>query len=220
MDFKELKIQEFICDLSSDKPSPGGGSVAALLAALSASLNSMVYSLTINKKSFENLDSDTKKIVLDFKEASGKFTKEALEFMEKDREAFTKLMECYKMPKENDLDKAKRDKAILEKTIMALEVPFNLAKEAYEFYDNIDNALKYGNKMLASDASCAAILLHSAIESAIVNVKVNLNNCTDKAFKERIERKIEDLEFNSFSRKNIICNMAEEIFYPETAITD
>lgn len=220
MDFKELKIQEFICDLSSDKPSPGGGSVAALLSALSASLNSMVYSLTINKMSFEKLDSDTKKVVLDFKEASEKFTKKSLEFMEKDRQAFTKLMECYKMPKETEQDKEKRDKAISEKTIMALDVPFCLAKEAYEFYDNIDIALKYGNKMLASDASCAAILLHSAIESAIVNVKVNLNNCSDKNFREKIERKIEDLEFNSFSRKNIICNMAEEIFYPESAITD
>ena len=216
MKFNQLNIEEFLCDLSSEKPSPGGGSVAALLAALASSLNSMVYSLTINKKSFESLDNEIQKTVLDFKEASNKFTKISLDFMEQDREAFTKLMDCFKMPKETDEEKEARSKAILEKTIKALEVPLNLARNCYEFYDNIDTALKYGNKMLASDASCAAILLHSAIESAIVNVKVNLNNCSSKNFKEKIETEIENIEFNSFSRKNIVCNMAEEVFYPES----
>lgn len=218
MKFNQLNIEEFLCDLSSEKPSPGGGSVAALLAALASSLNSMVYSLTINKKSFGSLDNEIQKTVLDFKEASNKFTKISLDFMEQDREAFTKLMDCFKMPKETDEEKEARSKAILEKTIKALEVPLNLARNCYEFYDNIDTALKYGNKMLASDASCAAILLHSAIESAIVNVKVNLNNCSSKNFKEKIETEIENIEFNSFSRKNIVCNMAEEVFYPESAL--
>lgn len=218
MKFNQLNIEEFLCDLSSEKPSPGGGSVAALLAALASSLNSMVYSLTINKKSFESLDNEIQKTVLDFKEASNKFTKISLDFMEQDREAFTKLMDCFKMPKETDEEKEARSKAILEKTIKALEVPLNLARNCYEFYDNIDTALKYGNKMLASDVSCAAILLHSAIESAIVNVKVNLNNCSSKNFKEKIETEIENIEFNSFSRKNIVCNMAEEVFYPESAL--
>ena len=73
MEFKNYKIEEFIQDLSSDLPAPGGGSVAGLVAALSGSLNSMVYSLTVNKKSFEERDSETKKLVLDFKEASSKF---------------------------------------------------------------------------------------------------------------------------------------------------
>ena len=61
MRFKDYKIDEFLEDLSSSSPSPGGGSVAGLVAALSGSLNSMVYSLTVNKKSFENLDGETKK---------------------------------------------------------------------------------------------------------------------------------------------------------------
>ena len=80
MRFKDYKIDEFLEDLSSSSPSPGGGSVAGLVAALSGSLNSMVYSLTVNKKSFESLDGETKKTVLDFKEASGKFIKKRVTF--------------------------------------------------------------------------------------------------------------------------------------------
>ena len=53
MEFKEMKILEFIEDLSGDKSSPGGGSTAALVSALASSLNDMVYSFTVDKKSFE-----------------------------------------------------------------------------------------------------------------------------------------------------------------------
>ena len=48
MELKDYKIEDFINDLSSTLPSPGGGSVAGLVGALSGSLNSMVYSLTVN----------------------------------------------------------------------------------------------------------------------------------------------------------------------------
>lgn len=215
MEFKDQKIIEFIGDLSSSMSSPGGGSVAALVSAIAGSLNSMVYSLSINKKAFEELDTETKGFVLGFKEASTKFTLKALNLMEKDKEYFNKLMESYKMPKNTDKEKENRDKAIKEKTLKAMQAPLELARVSYDFYDNIDVALRYGNKMIISDASCAAICLHAAIECAIVNVKVNLNSFRGKDFVEEIEAELENLAFNSFSRKNIICNMVEEVIYPD-----
>ena len=83
MKFKDYKVEEFLEDLSSTSPSPGGGSVAGLAAALAGSLNSMVYSLTINKKAFEKEDLEIKKLVLDFHEASNKFIKISTEAMER-----------------------------------------------------------------------------------------------------------------------------------------
>ena len=117
---EENTIEQFLEDLSSTSPSPGGGSVAGLVAALSGSLNSMVYSLTINKKAFEKQDVETQKLVLDFKEASAKFTKKALTLMEEDREEFNKLMDCYKLPKETEEEKEFRNKEIKQKTIKAI----------------------------------------------------------------------------------------------------
>lgn len=215
MKFSEYNVNQFLEDLSSTSPSPGGGSVAGLVAALSGSLNSMVYSLTTNKKAFESLDNDAKKTVLDFMEASNKFTNKAMNLMEKDRDCFNKLMDCYKLPKDTEEQKVEREKSIKEATLKALMAPLELAGECYEFYDNIDIAVKYGNKMLLSDASCAAILLHAAIESAVVNVKVNLNSLRNQPFAKKIEEEIDDLMFNSFSRKNIISNMVDEVIYPE-----
>ena len=130
MEFKEYKIDNFLEDLASDLASPGGGSVAGLVSALAASLNSMVYSLTVNKKSFEKQDIEVQKTVLDFKEASSKFIKRSMILMENDREYFNKLMDCYKLPKDTEEEKAKRQKEIAEKTLGAIKAPYDLAKES------------------------------------------------------------------------------------------
>ena len=193
MEFKDYKIEDFINDLSSPLPSPGGGSVAGLVGALSGSLNSMVYSLTVNKKSFEKKDLETQKLVLDFKEASAKFTKKALMLMEEDRKEFNKLMDCYKLPKETEEEKEFRNKEIKQRTVKAMMAPKKLAEECYKFYDNIDAAVEYGNKMLVSDAVCAAILLNAAVESAIVNVKINLNSLKDLPIAKEIEKEMKEL---------------------------
>ena len=206
MEFKDYKIEDFINDLSSPLPSPGGGSVAGLVGALSGSLNSMVYSLTVNKKSFEKKDLETQKLVLDFKEASAKFTKKALMLMEEDRKEFNKLMDCYKLPKETEEEKEFRNKEIKQRTVKAMMAPKKLAEECYKFYDNIDAAVEYGNKMLVSDAVCAAILLNAAVESAIVNVKINLNSLKDLPIAKEIEKEMKELEENSLKIKEKICS--------------
>lgn len=204
MEFKEYKIDNFLEDLASDLASPGGGSVAGLVSALAASLNSMVYSLTVNKKSFEKQDIGVQKTVLDFKEASSKFIKRSMILMENDREYFNKLMDCYKLPKDTEEEKAKRQKEIAEKTLGAIKAPYDLAKESYAFYDNIDIAVKYGNKMLLSDASCAAILLNAAIECAIVNVRINLASIKNESYVNKIEEELKNIEKLSIERKQKI----------------
>ena len=124
--------------------------------------------------------------------------------MENDREYFNKLMDCYKLPKDTEEEKAKRQKEIAEKTLGAMKAPYDLAKESYAFYDNIDIAVKYGNKMLLSDASCAAILLNAAIECAIVNVRINLASIKNESYVNKIEEELKNIEKLSIERKQKI----------------
>ncbi|PRR82917.1 cyclodeaminase/cyclohydrolase family protein [Clostridium vincentii] len=214
MHFKDYKIEEFVEDLSSKSSSPGGGSVAGLVSALAGSLNSMVYSLTVNKKAFEALDEDSRKLVLEFKKEASEFTNKSLELMEKDRKYFNELMDCYKLQKNTEEEKYSRDKAIAEGTLRAMNPPLELAEEAYKFYDNIEIAIKYGNKMLISDAGCAAILIYAAIECAIINVKVNLNYLRDKSFSKKVEYIIIKLEANSLKKRDSIMNIVNKTIYP------
>ena len=55
MKFCDESIKQFVDELSSDLSAPGGGSAAGLVGALAGALNSMVYSLTVGKKSYLNL---------------------------------------------------------------------------------------------------------------------------------------------------------------------
>ena len=213
--FKDYKIEDFLNELSSDAPSPGGGSTAALVLALSAGLNSMVYSLTIGKKVYEELKDEEKEKMLILQEEAKKLIIEAQEFMEKDREDFLGLMNSYKLPKNNDEEIKLRKDKIKDFTIKAMKTPLQLAEKCIKFYDNIEFAIRYGNKNLISDAGVALSLLHSAIESAIINVKVNLSFLKEEEFVFNIEEKCSDILSNSYIRKTKLMNKVEEVISPK-----
>ena len=204
MNFKDYSIEKFLYELKTDLPSPGGGSTAALVSALAGALNSMVYSFTVDKKAFEKLDDNNKEKMIVLKERCENFISKSISYMEADRDTFTALMDTFKLPKDTDEEKIYRSKMIKEKTIAAMESPLNLAKESLEFYDNIDFAIEFGNKNLTSDAIVAAILLHSAIESAIVNALVNFNSLVNKEGYENIPNKCKEIIESSLLRKTEI----------------
>ncbi|MGL5352506.1 MAG: cyclodeaminase/cyclohydrolase family protein [Clostridium sp.] len=215
MEFREYSIDRFLSELSSDAPSPGGGSTAALVAALAASLNSMVYSLTVNKKAFENLSDHKKDEMIIFQDKARKFTKLAQSFMEKDRIDFTALMDSYKLPKDSEDEKLIRSKVIKEKTYSAMESPLDLARECLGFYENIIFAVEFGNKNLISDAGVAAILLHAAIESAILNVKINLNSLRKEEYAKEVEKECITILETSLTRKTEISIIVDNVIYPQ-----
>ena len=204
MNFKEYSIDKFLYELKTDLPSPGGGSTAALVSALAGALNSMVYSFTVDKKSFEKLDDNNKEKMINLKEKCEEFISKSIYYMEADRDTFTALMDTFKLPKDTDEEKRYRSQMIKEKTIAAMESPLNLAKDSLEFYDNIDFAIEFGNKNLTSDAIVAAILLHSAIESAIVNVFINFRSLGNKEGYENIPDECNKIIESSLVRKTEI----------------
>lgn len=193
----DINIKTFINDLASDKPAPGGGAVAAMSAALSGALSSMVYSLTVGKKIFDELSEEDKMVLgQNIEEAKG-FANEALKFADKDKKAFNALMDAYKLPKETEDQKRKRANVIEKRTLKCLVVPLSLAEESLHFYENIKFAAEKGNKNLVSDAAISAVMLHSAIEAALINVKANLKFIKDEEVKAGAMKKMRIIEENN-----------------------
>lgn len=213
MKFCEESINQFLEELGSDLSAPGGGSVAGLIAALSSALNSMVYSLTVGKKAYMALEDNEKETINKLQKECREFTTRSLELMEEDRDNFLKLMDCYKLPKDTEEEKEKRLLAIKENTIKSMEAPLILARESLGFYENLKTMAKYGNKMLLSDLAISAILLHSAIESSIVNVKVNLNGLRNEEFFEKIHNEMQGIMEKSIEEKNAITDAVNKIIY-------
>jgi formiminotetrahydrofolate cyclodeaminase len=213
MKFCNESIKQFLEELGSDLSAPGGGSVAGLVGALSGALNSMVYSLTVGKKNYEILQDNEKEIIDKFEKESKEFTLRSLELMEEDRDNFLKLMDSYKLSKDTEEEKKERALAIKENTIKSMEAPLILARESLGFYENLKIMAKYGNKMLLSDLAISAILLNSAIESSIVNVKVNLNGLRNEEFFNRIDSELQEIMEKSIKEKNFITNEVNSVIY-------
>lgn len=206
---RELTVDNFIKELGSNSPAPGGGSVAALSASLASALNSMVFNLTIGKKAYNELEEDKKNCIKDSLNKTNNLGQEFLNIMEEDTTVFLMVMDAFKLPKETEEEKNIRREKIDEAYKLALDVPFKLSKKAFELYENIEVAVNYGNINAISDAGVAALLIQTAIESAILNVKINLSSVKDESLKNSIKNQCEELITKGREKRDQLLKIVE-----------
>lgn len=151
--YKESSLRKYLDDLAAKLPAPGGGSAAALSAALGASLISMVLNFTLGKPKYAAYEKELKGIL----DKSEGLRNEFLNLVDLD-------VSAYKSRNVRD----------------ALGVPFMLARLCFEAIKLCPPLLKKGNVNLISDVAVAAVLLESAFSSAVYNVKINLKLIGDK----------------------------------------
>src|SRR5512137_1130343 len=121
-------IKMFLDELASSSPAPGGGSVAALSGALGAALSSMVCNLTRGKQGYESTQDEIKEIL----QRSEELRKQLTELIDKDTEAFNKVMEALKMPKETEDQKEQRQHAMQNAFKLATDVPLETAQKCMQ----------------------------------------------------------------------------------------
>ena len=171
-------VSAFLDELASSSPAPGGGSVAALSGALGAALTSMVCNLTIGKKKYVGVEDDMKRIVKQSEELRRRFTR----LIDKDTDAFNKVIEAYGLPKNSDAQKTLRDAAIAEAMKEATLVPLEVMKHCIDGLAIVQEVAANGNANSVSDAGVAAAMLHAACEGAALNVRINLNGINNSEF--------------------------------------
>jgi formiminotetrahydrofolate cyclodeaminase len=175
---KKKSVEEFLNELASNSPAPGGGSVAALAGAIGAALTAMVCNLTIGKKKYLEVENEIKKVLTEIKPLQERFTV----LVDKDTEAFNKVMEAYGLPKESDEQKALRSAAIQSATKEAALVPLEVMKHCIDALALVKVVAEKGNINSISDAGVSALMLQAAAEGAALNVKINLSGITDTEF--------------------------------------
>lgn len=186
-------VKEFVEELASSSPAPGGGSVSAISASLASALTSMVCNLTVGKKAYNELEEDKKASIDETLKACEELKFKFLDLMNEDTEVFLELMKTFKMPKDTEEEKKVRSEKIQLGYKKSLEVPLSTAKAAFELYKYILIAAQYGNKNAVSDAGVAALMTQSAIEAAILNVKINMSSIKDEEYKNGIGKDIENI---------------------------
>lgn len=189
MSLSEFTVKEFLAQLSSDSPAPGGGSVAALSGALGAGLVSMVAKLTIGKEKYRESWAEMTRVRDRSKVLSSRF----LELMQDDTDAFNTFMEALKLPKETVEEKEIRKEMLQQATRRAISVPLETLEAAVELGHLAAAVLREGNPNAASDAGTAALLARACGEAAARNIQINLPGVNDESYVLEVTKKMEEL---------------------------
>ncbi|MDD2332723.1 MAG: glutamate formimidoyltransferase [Candidatus Cloacimonetes bacterium] len=178
----KMRVDEFCDLLSTDAPAPGGGSVAALCAAMSGALSAMVSNLTIDKKGYEKVQKEARELA-----PQGQVIKEnALDCIDKDTDAFYAMMDAIRLPKKTDEEITIRTQRIESATQKAILVPFETLEIAVSALKLAEKVAAIGNINALSDAGVAALTALTAAKAGYYNILINIQGVTEKAFIEDI----------------------------------
>jgi len=178
---RSRSCSEFADELSSSSMAPGGGSVSALSAALSAGLTSMVANLTYGKKEFKRAE----KLMSELSVGAQGIKDRALILIDEDTEAFNDYIASIRLPQKTDIEKAARTAAIQEAAKRMTAVPLETLSLASDAAEIAETALRRGNPSTLSDAGSALAQAEAAALGAYLNVKINLPSVADESFTKR-----------------------------------
>lgn len=190
MELRKLTVEGFIDETASSSPAPGGGSIAALNAASSAALITMVANLTLGKEKYAAVEGDMKEVAA----KAGALKDDFLALIDEDSNAFNKIMAAFKLPKDTDEVKKARSVAIQEATKGAALVPFKVGQKANELFALAEEVITKGNQNAITDGAVAAMNARAAVRGAFLNVKINLGSIKDGLFVEDLQKKMAEIE--------------------------
>lgn len=198
----EKKIKDFLQDLASDLPAPGGGGAAALTGAMGASLISMVARLTIGKKGYEEVE----KLMVNILKRSDQLYLELSGQIDEDAEAFNDVIAAMRMPKANEMQIQARAGAMQKSFRRAAEVPYKTAFNCGEILDLAAQIADQCNTNVSSDVGVAAELAWAGLQSSLLNVKINLPYIKDEPYIATLRNQIDALTGSAGASKERALN--------------
>jgi formiminotetrahydrofolate cyclodeaminase len=182
-------VGNFLDDLASGAPTPGGGSAAAIMGAMGAALVSMVCNVTMAKKGHEAAAAEMKSV----RDQAEKLRMRLTAMVAEDVAAFDGLMAAYRLPKVSEEEKSRRAAAIQASLRAATETPLDCARACAEVIALSRRAGERGYSGVISDVGVGVLAAHTALRSAALNVYVNAPSLKDRAFADQATLELETL---------------------------
>lgn len=178
----DFTVKGFAEETASESPAPGGGSVAAYMGALGASLATMVANLSSHKRGWDERWEEFS----NWAEKGKYYQKALLQKVDEDTDAFNRIMDAFALPKASEQEKQTRKQAIQDATLFAAEIPLQTMKLCYESMEVIKAMAEIGNPNSVTDAGVGALAARSGVYGAHLNVQINLTDLQDKATVEKM----------------------------------
>ena len=178
----KMSLTTFADENDSESPAPGGGSIAAYIGSLGASLATMVANLSSHKKGWD----DRWEVFSDVAEEGQRLKDALLHKVDEDTAAFNAIMTAMSLPKSSESEKILRKKAMSDATKLAIEVPLSTMRLALESFSIIQKMVEIGNPNSVTDAGVGALCVRAAVRGAYLNVKINTSGFEDKVYVEQV----------------------------------
>jgi methenyltetrahydrofolate cyclohydrolase len=203
-------VSAFTDELASNSPAPGGGSIAALAGALGAALTSMVCRLTVGKKKYADVREEMESVLARAEDYRASLTA----LIDRDTEAFTRVMDAFGLPKESDEEKRARSEAIQHAMKEAVRVPLEVMHVCAELAALTSVVEEKGNANSVTDAGVGALMIEAASRGAAFNVKINLGSITDKEFCAEISAAVAQYEASTARTTGDVIASVEKKLQP------
>lgn len=205
----EKSVLEFLDEVDSSSPAPGGGSVSALAGALGVCLSRMYAHLSVGKKKFLELDEQIQTEFVTHFEALAEKKTALCKAVDRDCEAYDRVMAAYKMPKITEEEIKTRNQAIHDATITAIESPYSIMELSLEALRLCKEMVEYGNKNAISDLACGVIFLDAAVQGAGLNVLINLSSLDETESSYWNEKMNAALEESAGIKESVVKRIKE-----------
>jgi formiminotetrahydrofolate cyclodeaminase len=204
--YLDKSLQEYLDDLASDRPTPGGGSTAALSGAMGTALTCMVARLTLGKANYAEVQPEIEIIIERVERLRTRFQ----QLIQADIEAYGQLSACFKLPRITDEEKTARTKAIQEQLVEAALVPLEMAERAAELIQHCQSIAEIGNKNVLSDIGVAATLAFAAGSGAAWMVKTNVQSLKDQTRADELDARLQTaLQTISVGKQRVVDIVGE-----------
>ena len=201
----KMDLRQFCNETLSDSPAPGGGSVAALMGALGASLAGMVANLSAGKRGWD----DKLSYFSDWAVKAQQLKDELLSLVDEDTAAFNKVMDAFALPKDSADEKKARFAAIEQATKHAAEIPWKVMEAAFRAYEILSEMAEKGNPVSISDVGVGILAVRACIGGAAMNVRINLGQLKDEKFRSALLKKVQQIGTDSDARFKEINQIVE-----------
>ena len=190
---------EFIEELASSAPTPGGGGAAALTGAIGVALGAMVGNLTTGKKKYAAVQADIERMLDDAKALYEKM----YALVAQDAEDFKPLAAAYSLPKSTPEEIAHRDSVMEEVLVNACKTPLEIMRCAMSALRLMEEMAEKGSVLAVSDAGAGAAILQGALNAASLNVFINAKSIKDRDKAGELLKETEDMlkEGNALAEK-------------------
>ncbi|HEX3817663.1 MAG TPA: glutamate formimidoyltransferase [Chthoniobacterales bacterium] len=201
----KMNLRQFCNETLSDSPAPGGGSVAALMGALGASLGGMVANLSAGKRGWD----EQLGFFSEWAVKAQQLKDELLHLVDEDTAAFNKVMAAFSLPKSSAEEKTARTAAIQKANRYAAEIPLRVMETASRSYELLSAMATRGNPASISDVGVGLLATRACIDGAGFNVLINLAGLKDAAVKNELEEKVRELATRSEAEVKKISQIVE-----------